>query len=234
MEFLFRQSWLHLLLPLCFLRNFVSANDLKNIWDIQGPELKKCRNTGSDDDSICNHSSSAIRLDYIIHKRNKYAKYRIFQKECAEAFDAGTEPVRGSKMIPGRDNLFSLTLSPPTGDEDDKILASLEIRPTDDALTPSWWQRLTSNANQEQTIEFCIRMGLWLPPEAGGMEVNFRETNIALQYIKQDNGDGYVFNDSLIDPKVPRSVTVKLSASRSIEKEEDPAQITAGKEKDEL
>lgn len=191
-------SFLLILLPLCSLRQAVRADtDLKNAWDIQGPIGKKCLVTGSDVDAaptesdisstVCDDSSSAIRLEYTIHKNAKYPKYKIFQKGCEEVFDIGTEPVRGS-MSPGEDNRTALVFSPASYN-DDTVTATLEILPTKDSLSSPWWRRMSNTELKQHTVEFCIRMGLWLPPQAGNMEVNFRETNFVVTFNKTSDDD---------------------------------------------
>lgn len=227
-------SFLLILLPLCSLRQAVHAEtDLKNAWDIQGPIGKKCLVTGSDVDAavpaesdtistVCDDSSSAIRLEYTIHKNAKYPKYQIFQKGCEEVFDIGTEPVRGT-MSPGEDNRTALSFSPASYDHDE-VTATIEILPTKDSLSSPWWRRLSNTELQQHTVEFCIRMGLWIPPQAGNMEVNFRETNFVVTFNKtsgddnddkseesdRDESSDYVVDSVTVDPKPLIGISVSL------------------------
>jgi hypothetical protein len=243
-----RRSWLSFLLnllPLCSLQSIVNGVDLKNAWDISGPTSKKCL---AEDDvdilptdsavnsTICDDSSSVIRLDYTIHKNAKHPKYQIFQKECQEEFEAGTEPIRGI-MSPDEDNRIALSVSP-TSDGYDTVTALLEVRLTKDSLSSSWWRRLSNTEKQQHTIEFCVRMGLWLPPEAGKMEVNFRETNVAVTFNKKASSehDGYVVNSVALHPKKLVSISVKLgsSATTMVKDEKDTAEGSSGGKKDEL
>jgi hypothetical protein len=216
------------------------------LWDIQDPEGKICLSEGDNgivptesttNRTTCGNSSSVIRLHYAIHKNADYPSYRIFQKECEEEFEAGTEPIVGS-MPPDEDKRINLSKSA-TSDLDERVTASLEILLADGSLTSPWWRRLTSNEEQEKTIEFCIRMGLWLPPQAGKMEVNFRETNVAMIFEKEANGerDGYVVKSVVLEQKELISVNVNLMGSSSagkIEGEQEDEIEGSIEKKDEL
>uniref|UniRef100_A0A7S0XK33 Uncharacterized protein n=1 Tax=Pseudo-nitzschia delicatissima TaxID=44447 RepID=A0A7S0XK33_9STRA len=222
-----RRSWLSVFLKIFALYSLqCTANvlDLKNKWDIQGPEAKICGAT------VCDNSSSVIRLDYTIHKNAQFPKSRIFQKGCKEEFEAGTEPVLGG-VSPDEDNRIDLTKSA-ASDGLDTVTASLDIRLTEDSLKSSWWQKFAYSENQQKTVEFCIRMGLWLPPQAGKVEVNFRETNIAVILDKKESSsdrDGYAVSSVVLDPIELVSIEVNLMGSASgIE------DSTVGVDKDEL
>jgi hypothetical protein len=222
----------------------VNGVDLKNVWDIQGPNGKKCLAVGEADfspvadaiDSIsCDDSSSVIRLEYKIHEKAKYPKYQIFQKECQEYFEAGTEPIRGI-LAPDEDNRVALSLTP-TSDGNDALTASLEILLTEVSLSSSLWRRLSNMEKEHQTIEFCVRMGLWLPPEAGNMEVNFRETNVSMKFNKQTSGEGnrYVFDSFVLNPKELVRISVNLGSTVKVKDEkEDPPEDSSGEERVEL
>jgi len=244
-----RRPWLTFLsnvLPLFFLKSMVNGADLKNAWDIIGPNGKKCLPEGdvgslltgsAINSTICDDSSSAIRLNYTIHKNAKYAKYKIFQKECQEEFEVGTEPIQGI-MPPDEDSKIALSLSPST-DGYDTIAASFEIRPTKDYLSSPWWRRLSNTEKQQLTIEFCVRMGLWLPPEAGQIEVNFRETNVVVSFNKESSGegDGYIVNSVELNAKELVGIKINLMGSTGaaiVKDEKDPAEGSSGGKNDEL
>jgi len=244
-----RRSWLPFLLkllPLCSLQSIVNGVDLKNAWDILDATSKKCL---AEDDvdilptdsavnsTVCGDSSSVIRLDYTIHKAAKYPKYQIFQKECDEEFEAGTEPMRGI-MSPDEDNRIALSISPASDDE--TATASLEVRVTNDSLSSSWWRRLSDTEKQQKTIEFCVRMGLWLPPAAGKIEVNFRETNVAVTFNKKASSehDSYVVHSVALDPKGLIGIAVHLGSSTTgktmVKDEKDTPEGSSEEKKDEL
>jgi hypothetical protein len=247
-----RLSFLLKLLLLCSLQSIVNGVDLKNLWDISDTTGKKClaeddvdilRTDSAVNGTSCDDSSSVIRLDYTIHKNAKYPKYKIFQKECDEEFEAGTEPMRGI-MSPDEDNMIALSVSP-ASDVDETVTASLELRVTNDSLSSSWWRRLSNTEEQQKTIEFCVRMGLWLPPAAGRMEVNFRETNVAVTFNKKANSehDSYAVHSVALEPKELIGVLVHVgSAATQVttvkdekdEDEKDTAEDTSEEKKDEL
>jgi len=215
----------------------VNGVDLKNMWDIQGPNGKKCLAVADAIDSIsCDDSSSVIRLEYKIHEKAKYPKYQIFQKECQEYFEAGTEPIRGI-LSPDEDNRIALSLTP-TSDGNDAQTASLEILLTEDSLSSSLWRRLSNMEQEHKTIEFCVRMGLWLPPEAGNMEVNFRETNVSMKFTKKTTGEGnrYVFDSFVLNPKELVGISVNLGSTVKVknDEKEDPPEDSSGEERVEL
>ena len=97
---------------------------------------------------------------------------------------------------------------------------------------------MSNTEEQQKTIEFCVRMGLWLPPAAGRMEVNFRETNVAVTFNKKASSehDGYVVNSVALHPKKLVSISVKLgsSATTMVKDEKDTAEGSSGGKKDEL
>lgn len=243
-----RRSWLSFLF--CFLQHlysrdsFANGFDLRKLWDIQGPDGKKCLTQaevdivptgGAINSTVCEDSASIARLDYTIHKNAKYPKYQIFQKECKEEFTAGTEPIRGTKS-PDEDNKIALSVSP-ASDDVDTVTASLEILLTEDSLTSSWWRQLTNTEKQQQTIQFCVRMGLWLPPEAGKMEVNFRETNVAVILDKTASGEhgGYVVNGVVLDAKELAQISVQVAGSSTrLQDGQDPSENLVEEKKDEL
>jgi len=209
------------LLSLLSLRFVVVDGDMRNTWNIEGPDGKKCLAEGDVDnvsspdipvnDTVCESESSVIRLNYTIGKTVEYPKYQIFQKDCKEVFVAGTEPIQGI-MSPDDDNTTALSMSPSLDGHDNKI-ASLELRLTKASL-PSFWKALAQRlSNTGQTVEFCIRMGLWLDLGQEKMEVNFRETNVVLtlQKITSDESDHYVVDSLVLDPLKPRSIKVELN-----------------------
>ncbi|MGK3735607.1 MAG: hypothetical protein ACI8RD_008759 [Bacillariaceae sp.] len=211
-------------------------------WDVSDPTAMICREGVKDDNvaldsnstSDCNNPTSAIRLEYTLHKLAKYAKYQIFHKEdCEEEFDIGTEPVQGTVI----------SLSPESNGEDDTATASVEFFPVivSSSSWSSWWRSLTE---KKQTVEFCIRVGLWTSPKSDAMEVNFRETIVSVTYYNskdnynktKKNGRDvsssddttvqrkeYVIERVSVTPKPLRSVTVNVmgSSSGTIEKTEN-------------
>lgn len=237
-----RLAWLALFfscLSLCSLQ--CAANiGLQRLWDIQGPEGKICRSEsdndvlsseGEIDTTMCENSSSIIRLEYSIHKNAKYPKYRIFRKDCEEEFEAGTETILGS-MSPDEDKRMNVSTHASSLDEE-HVTASLEILLAEGSLMKSWWQRLTFYVYQEKTVEFCVRMGLWLPPQAGKTEVNFRETNIALTLGKEEGAeqDSYTVKNVAVHPKDLVGVEVNLFGAldhkkTSINEPEDQGQAS--------
>lgn len=237
-------SWISLFV-FCSLQCAANGG-LEKLWDIKGPEGKLCRSGGENgvlssegafETMLCDDSSSIMRLDYTIHKNMKFPMYRIFKKDCTEEFDEGREPILGS-MSPDEDKRMNLSTSASPSNEE-SVTASLEILLAEGALTKSWWQRLTFYLYEEQTVEFCVRTGLWLPPQAGKTEVNFRETNIAITFSKEEGSgqDGYSVKAFAVEPKELVGVEIKLfgggTQRKEISHEQDPAQASIEK-KDEL
>ena len=231
-------------LSICSLR-CAANNGLEKLWDIQGPEGKICRSERDNDvpssegeieTATCDNSSSIIRLDYTIHKNAKYPMYRIYRKDCQEEFEAGTEIVFGS-ISPDEDKRMNLSTSA-SPDDNDHVTASLEILLAEGSLTKSWWERLTFYVYQEKTVDFCVRTGLWLPPQAGKTEVNFRETNIAVTFGKEEGAeqDDYTVKSVSVNPKDLVGIEVNLFGAldqkkKSYNEPEDQAQAsTATKE----
>ena len=208
-----RRRWFYLiatLLSLCCLQS-IAADDAtdrlrRNQWDIINPTGKKClaKSNAKDASSFssdrnstaCEDSSSAIRMEYKIHKNVKYPKYELFRKHCKERYETGAEPVRGFGS-PDEINLNPLSLSSEFDNDDFVATASIEILPIKDNLPSSWWDRLSNTKKRQHTVEFCVRMGTWLSPEIN-MEVNFRETNVIVTFntTASDNDDG---GDIIVD-----------------------------------
>ena len=142
--------------------------DVRQRWGILGPRASKCwvaeddhdeNDNDNGDDTIvrCASLSSKIRLDYTIHKDSN-VNYRIFQKDCKEKFVRGTEPIKTEIM----------RVSPSTE------TASIEL---------SIGNTIIPASSSQSPVEFCVRIGMTLPISGGdSMEVNFRETNVAVTY----------------------------------------------------
>jgi len=173
--------------------------DLVKRWEISDPRAIIC------EEGTCNDPLSSIRLEYTINKQAKYAKYRIFEKDCEEEFDDGTEPVRGTtpsgKEILNKDidPFTAMSLSPESNEDDDTTTASAEFSPVIASLSSwsSWWKDIKKkmrddddpNSADKRTIEFCIRMSLWTSSKSDAMEVNFRETVVAVTYYDTKDKD---------------------------------------------
>mmetsp|Transcript_21821 Transcript_21821/g.24376 ORF Transcript_21821/g.24376 Transcript_21821/m.24376 type:complete len:266 (-) Transcript_21821:156-953(-) len=161
-------------------------------WEISDPRATIC------EEGTCTDPSSSIRLEYTIHKQAKDAKFRIFKKDCEEEFDDGTEPVRGttpsSKEIVNKDidPFTAMSLSP--NEDDDSTTASVEFSPVIASLSlwSSWWKdakKKILDDDDGRTKEFCIRMSLWTSSKSDAMEVNFRETVVAVTYYDTKDKD---------------------------------------------
>jgi len=164
-------------------------------WEISDPRATIC------EEGTCTDPSSSVRLEYTIHKQAKDAKFRIFKKDCEEEFDDGTEPVRGttpsSKEIVNKDidPFTAMSLSP--NEDDDSTTASVEFSPVIASLSlwslwSSWWKdakKKILDDDDGRTKEFCIRMSLWTSSKSDAMEVNFRETVVAVTYYDTKDKD---------------------------------------------
>jgi hypothetical protein len=137
-----------------------------------------------------------FQLMYDISSTPRYARYRILQKNCREYYNPGHEPVMAKAPVAkdtsaatavegGEKNrhatMYIPTISPSATDENGQTVVATFV-----AKNPR------RGSSQDEGIEFCVRLGLFLPPEAGEMEVNFRETNVKLsfQVIDNDTGNG--------------------------------------------
>jgi len=192
------QTSCYIFLLLLLLRSPVKGNDhfLTKRWDISDPRAIKC------EEGTCNDPSSSIRLEYTIHKQSKYAKYRIFEKDCKEEFDE--EPVRGNTpsgtetVDKDIDPFTAMSFSPRSNDDDDTTTASVEFSPVIASLSSwsSWWKNIKKKMHDDdpnnadgRTIEFCIRMSLWTSSESNAIQVNFRETDVAVTYYDTEDKD---------------------------------------------
>ena len=222
------------LILLSLLFSGLEGGTLSERWEIVGPHAMKCPQSGSDtivkatektaqdsssSSSICSDPTSAIRLEYSISKLTKYgeAKYRIKKKDCDEDFASGTEPVRGITSQ-NKDNTkkgnepFSLMSLSSESDNDGSITASVELSLAN-ASSPSLLSWLWSKTKKVQddgnrTVEFCIRMSLWLP-QPGGDEVNFRESNVAVTLAQRR---GIVIDSIMVNPKKLKTVKVNIGS----------------------
>jgi hypothetical protein len=185
----------------------------------------------SNSTSDCKNPLSALRLEHTLNKLSKYAKYQILHTDCEEEFDIGTEPVQGTVI----------SLSPESNGEDDTVTASVEFFPV--IVSSSSWSSWWSLTEKKQTVEFCLRFGVWTSPKSDAMEVNFRETIVSMTYYKskdnynktKKNGRDlsssddrtvqrkeYVIDTVSATPKLLRSVYVSvMGSSGSIEKTEN-------------
>jgi hypothetical protein len=179
---------------------------LEDTWKIDGPRAKiKISPVNNDNNAAEKNSDSkllpcdtcrspqAFQLEYSISNKVKLARYKVFQLDCNNEFEVGTELVQGTGDIiekEGSGPFYTMDIS--SNPLDDSQIASVELVPTIAASTNetsarSYLMDLYSvisaylfgdDVAHTTTVRFCIRMGLFLPPEAGGMEVNFRETNV--------------------------------------------------------
>lgn len=224
---------LHMLLLTSFRKVEGDGVELFKRWDISDPSAMICREGIKDDNvaldsnstSDCKDPLSALRLEYTIHKLAKYAKYQILHNDCEEEFDTGTELVQGTVIF----------LSPESNGEDDTATASVEFFPVivSSSSWSSWWGSLTG---KKQTVEFCLRVGLWTSPKSDAMEVNYRETIVSLTYYnskdnynrtKEKDRDVSSSDDTTVQrkeyvierlsatPKPLRSITVTVMGSSS-------------------
>jgi len=168
------------------------GTDLVKRWEISDPRATIC------EEGTCTDSSSSLRLEYTIHEQSKHAKFRIFKNDCEEGFDDGTEPVRATtpsgKEIVNKDSdpFTAMSLSP--NEDDDSTTASVEFSPVIASLSlwSSWWKDVKKKMLDDddgRTIEFCIRMSLWTSSKSDAMEVNFRETVVAVTYYDTKEKD---------------------------------------------
>ncbi|KAL3915519.1 MAG: hypothetical protein SGILL_005614 [Bacillariaceae sp.] len=149
-------------------------------------------------------SASSFQLEYTVSDKVQFARYKIFQKGCKEEFGVSEgertvqAPVKGSGEVAGdpEKKHRALQLTPDKDSSNDDQIASVTFTiaaPSEEAAdsTPSYSisdlvSTVMSYFSDEITIEFCIRVGLWTPPEAGDMEVNFRETDVAVSIKSAD------------------------------------------------
>jgi len=85
-----------------------------------------------------------------------------------------------------------MSLSP--NEVDDSTTASVEFSPVIASLSlwSSWWKDIKQKMLDDddgRTIEFCIRMSLWTSSKSDAMEVNFRETVVAVTYYDTKDKD---------------------------------------------
>lgn len=191
---------------------------LGEVWKIENPTARWHFSTSSDNGDPGEFSSSSssstsspssplfFQLEYAVSDRAKVARYRIFQKGCREEYKLGREPVlaRGPLVLP------STTTTPTT--EGDNLQGTAEIMkavPKSPMYSPTFQPSLTNPKEQivvvrlevpkvrssQSVVEFCVRLGLFLPPAAGDTEVNFRETDVTLTF-ESDSDDEHVVDGS--------------------------------------
>ena len=214
-------------LPSCFSETAVDGSGLRSLWDIKGPDGRTCLAEG-ESTNICDGESSVIRMDYIIHKNVKVAKYQILQKECEEKFEAGAAPIEGI-VSSDDDDYAALSISDPS-DDVDTVTASIELRAQQDYLSSPWWRRMSSTEKQQQSVDFCVEMSTWLPPDAGDMMVNFRETNVNVLFNRKEGVDGEEFFVSgvVLEAKPLQSITIKVGASTGKQENGDEVDSNEG------
>jgi hypothetical protein len=121
----------------------------------------------------------------------------------------------------------------PSGDGQ---IASVKLVPTTSTTTKTvaprsssmfgWVSSLHSwiTGDDKNILHFCLRMGLWLPPEAGEQEVNFRETNVK---VTLGGDDGKTIQSVELEARPMNPVQVHIlggkvkSGGDPIQKEDD-------------
>ena len=160
-----------------------------------------------------NQQQMSFQLEYTISSTPKYARYRILKKNCREAYKPGQEPVMAKAPVVQQQQQQSVD----DGDTKDhntagQVMYIPTIEPSETnrqnqkvtakfvAKVPPRWSSSSGNGDDDDdddddSLEFCVRLGLFLPPQAGEMEVNFRETNVKMLFENIDDdvdggGDG--------------------------------------------
>ena len=149
-----------------------------------------------------NQQQMSFQLEYTISSTPKYARYRILKKNCREDYKPGQEPVIAKAPVAqqqqqqqqqqqksvGGQVMYIPTIEPSeTNPQDQKVTAKFVAK-----VPPRW---SSSSDNEDGSVEFCVRLGLFLPPQAGEMEVNFRETNVKMSFGNIDDVDSDDMND---------------------------------------
>ncbi|KAL3902870.1 MAG: hypothetical protein SGILL_010666 [Bacillariaceae sp.] len=181
-----------------------AQSSLQDNWRIDGPTAKTSSQGGSSSFLLeYTVSERAKFARYRIFQKGCKDEYKIEgeDEESKEEDEDGNNdnkknapeaPVLGAGEAAGvaEKHSFAMNLASSSTNEEDQIasvkldipnktnensdslpsISDLSFSEMVSVLT-SWWSGQTK-------VEFCIRMGLWLPPEAGEIEVNFRETNV--------------------------------------------------------
>lgn len=147
---------------------------------------------------------TAFQLTYGVHRHPKTIKYRIFQKGCLHEFEGGNFPLVGSGGLDSHGDdvtgpYYVVTPRQLDADDTSNQTVAIEFIPTE-------------MGEKQDRIEFCIRMGLWLPPEAGGLEVSFRQTNVVVTFAHNEQFDRIVQSVEL-DPLPLVAVTLNVFGS---------------------
>mmetsp|Transcript_22529 Transcript_22529/g.53222 ORF Transcript_22529/g.53222 Transcript_22529/m.53222 type:complete len:333 (+) Transcript_22529:86-1084(+) len=177
---------------------FVMAG-LGDMWRIEDPiavllspagETPPATSDGTETDGT--EKVRSFQLEYTISSTPKYARYRILKKNCREYYKPGQEPVMAKAPVAQQQQ------SVEDGDTKDHTRGQIMYIPNiEPSETNSQDQKVTakfvakvpprlSSDDDDATVEFCVRIGVFLPPQAGEMEVNFRETNVKMSFENID------------------------------------------------
>mmetsp|Transcript_22527 Transcript_22527/g.53204 ORF Transcript_22527/g.53204 Transcript_22527/m.53204 type:complete len:334 (+) Transcript_22527:86-1087(+) len=182
-----------------FRDGFVMAG-LGEMWRIEDPmavllspagENPPATSDGTETDGTGKEMS--FQLEYTISSTPKYARYRILKKNCREYYKPGQEPVIAKAPVAQQQQQQSVE----DGDTKDHTRGQIMYIPTiEPSETNSQDQKVTAkfvakvppriSSDDDDTVEFCVRIGVFLPPQAGEMEVNFRETNVKMSFENID------------------------------------------------
>lgn len=182
-------------------RDLIDDNDIDSYEFDAADAIKR---DGWESRESCS-TPSAFQLTYDVHKHQKIIKYRIFQKDCRQEFQGRDVPLVGSGKIDNStddagESFYVVQRSKLNDDDDSSNQAvSIEFIPTD-------------IGEKLDIIEFCIRLGLWLPPESGGLEVNFRQTNVVVTFA-DDQEFVRIVQSVELDPLPLVAVTLNIFGS---------------------
>jgi len=89
---------------------------------------------------------------------------------------------------------FTVMSLSPNEDDDDSTTASVEFSLVIASLSlwSSWWKDVSKkilNDDDGRTIEFCIGMSVWTSSKSDAIEVNVRETNVAVTFYDTKDKD---------------------------------------------
>ncbi|KAG7343413.1 hypothetical protein IV203_021358 [Nitzschia inconspicua] len=199
-------------------RRSVAYASLEDDWKIDGPIVVDTASTVPKD-------KKSFRLQYLISNQAKHAQYKLFQQDCQEIFAEGTQITQGNgdAIVAAEQGAVApaYTMSTFPNPSGHGQIASVDIAITSTATVAktvplsslsdgilSWLYSWIpgNNNNNRHAIVFCIRMGLSLPPEVGGMEVNFRETNVKVTL----GNDVSTIHSVDLEPRPVNSLTVQI------------------------
>ncbi|KAG7372569.1 hypothetical protein IV203_018712 [Nitzschia inconspicua] len=198
---------------------------LEDDWKIDGPIVVATASTVPKD-------KKSFRLQYLISDQAKRAQYKLFQQDCQEIFAEGTQNIQGNgdAVVAAEQGAVApaYTMSTFPNPSGHGQIASVDLAITSTAIVAqtiplsslsdgilSWlysWipgnnnSNNSNNDNNRHTVVFCIRMGLSLPPEVGGMEVNFRETNVKVTL----GNDVSTIQSVDLEPRPVNSLTIHI------------------------